>query len=72
MGDPAPAGFGFRGRIGRAQYWAQMLVVVLGVGLMRQVVVALAFLNSARPSDNGPTINSSARGSAWRALSRMR
>jgi uncharacterized membrane protein YhaH (DUF805 family) len=52
MGDPAPAGFGFRGRIGRAQYWAQMLVVVLGV--------------------NGPTINSSARGSAWHALSRTR
>jgi uncharacterized membrane protein YhaH (DUF805 family) len=49
MGFSASAGFGFGGRIGRTQFWAQLLVVALGVGLLREVAAGLAFLNTGSP-----------------------
>ena len=49
MGDPPPSGFGFRGRIGRTEYWTRMLLVLLGVALLRLVGIAIAFLDTGSP-----------------------
>jgi|SRR6185437_8696946 len=49
MGDSPAVGFGFGGRIGRTQFWAQLLVVALGAALLRPVAMGLAYLSAGPP-----------------------
>src|SRR5215831_21085987 len=49
MGHSPSAAFGFGGRIGREEYWARMLFLLLGVWLLKLIATALAILNTGSP-----------------------